>query len=330
MKKYLLGIDLGGTYIKTHIFTTDGKSIGNVKVKTPSNNVDLTINAIIDSIKNVANKFISDSNLKKILNVGVGIPGTIDSTCKKIIFAPNLKWENIDFVSKLEKKLNIPVKIENDANLAAIGEYWQGNAKNIKNFISITIGTGIGGGIFINGKLLTGVNHNASEIGHMIIHRNGLKCNCGNYGCWEKYGSTSSLVERVKIELKKDIENKSVKTNSTLFSLAKNDLEQIEGKHIVDAAKNGDELSKLQIDFMQYNLAIGISNLIFLFNPELILLNGGIMNQGEWFASPIRNYIEKLVPKTSLKNLKIKPGKLGNMAGAYGAAYLGMDGRLTK
>ena len=313
-----------GSFIKTHLFTLKGDSVGDIEIETPSNSVDTTIEAIIRSINIISEKFIPDKSLEKIFSVGIGVPGTIDSTNGKIIFAPNLKWSEIDFVDKLKKKINLSFSIENDANLAAIGEHWKGSASGIDNFISITVGTGIGGGIFVDGKLLTGVNHNSAEIGHMVINTGGLACNCGNYGCWEQYGSTSSLVRRVYNFIENDKNRSKIETYSKLINLIDNDLDKINGKLIVESAKMGDRLSQLEMDKMQYYLALGISNLIFIFNPQLILLNGGITRQGEWFISPIRKHVIKMVPKISLKNFEILAGKLGNMAGAYGAAFIGL------
>ena len=322
MGKFLFCIDLGGTYIKTHIFTIQGESIGNIEKKlenkSPSSVVESIFSTIEDSIKSLTpNSTISDYN-----GIGIGIPGTVDSNTGLIHFAPNLGWKNIDFCSLFSKYTNLPVKIGNDANLAAIGEKWMGGATGCDNFITITIGTGIGGGIFVNGKLLSGASNNGGEIGHMTINVGGLKCNCGNSGCWERYGSTSALIDRVKGKLKKKLSSNR-NYQSPLLKLIGSNISELEGKQIVKAAKSGDNDSIVELETMQYYLAVGIGNLISIFNPELILLTGGITAQGEWFLSPIKRFISEIMPQISLKNLRIEIGKLGNMAGAYGAAYIG-------
>ncbi len=324
MDKYLIGIDLGGTYIKAHIFKDDATHTGFVEFKTPSGDSETVIEKIIYSAEQLVEKYTDSKDFSEISGMGIGVPGTIDKTGKKIVFAPNLKWNNVDIVETLEKILPFPVYIENDANAAALGEHFAGSAKNSDNFINITIGTGIGGGIFQNGHLITGNNHNAAEIGHMIIQIDGLKCGCGNHGCYEKYASTTSLVTRVKDYLKISPPENIDSPGFEIMNSVNNNIDLIEGKQIIEAADKGDKLAKLQLDKMIYYLAIGISNLIFIFNPEKIILSGGITGRGSKFLNPLIDEINKMAPPASLENFQIEIGKLGNMAGAYGAASLAL------
>lgn len=318
--KYVIGIDLGGTFTKFIYASTDGKIIKRDKIPT---RVSYGEKAILDDIaKKIDELILQNNHLKEdIVGCGIGCPGTVDIEFRKVIFAPNLKWNNVDVKGYLESVLNLQVFIDNDANLAALGELWCGAGQNVNDFICVTLGTGIGGGIVVNGKLLRGINNNAAEIGHMTIDFNGPQCGCSNYGCWEKYGSASALISRVLNFLSIN-KNQRTKFQSIILDLCSNDLSKLNCEIIIEAAKKGDQIAQSALKQQIEYISIGLINLIYIFNPQKIILSGGLSLAYDDVVKPVIDTVFKKAPKVSLNNLEITVSKLGNDAGAMGAIYL--------
>ncbi len=317
---YVIGIDLGGTFIKFIYASADGRILMNDKIPTRvSHGSDAILSDIAKKINDLIKK--NGHDRQNVIGCGIGCPGTVDAEFRRVIFAPNLKWNDVDVKAKLEELTGLSVFIDNDANLAALGEYWRGAGKNLKNFICVTLGTGIGGGIVVNGKLLRGANNNAAEIGHMTIDFNGAQCGCSNYGCWEKYGSASALVSRVLNFLSIN-KNQRSKIPSVIFELCSNDLSKLNCEIIFEAARRGDPMAKSAVNQQIEFTAIGLINLIYLFNPEKIILSGGLSAAYEDLIKPVSETVFKKAPKASLQNLEIAVSSLGNDAGSMGALFL--------
>jgi len=323
--KYAIGIDLGGTFIKFAYATAAGEIILRDKVLTRvSHGAGTILSDVSDKICEMIKK--QGHTAADICGIGIGCPGTVDAGFREVIFAPNLKWDNVNVKDTLEKQTSVPVYIDNDANLAALGEYWRGSGVGIRDFVCVTLGTGIGGGVVVNGQLLRGINNNGAEIGHMTIDLNGPQCGCGNYGCWEKYGSATALISRVLNFLTIN-QNQRSKIPSLILELCSNDLSKLNCEIIFEAAAKGDQIAKSSVNQQIEYIAIGLVNLIYIFNPQKIVITGGLTGAGDSLMKPLVETVFKKAPKVSLKNLEVCIGKLGVDAGVMGGIYLALKER---
>lgn len=313
---YYIGVDLGGTNIKTGLMNEEGKIIAKASAKTLG---DRAPEEITKDIAGTVSKVIEDAgvSLNDIDYVGVGIPGCVDNTIGKVIETNNMNFNNFEFVKEFRKIIDKPVIMANDANCAVLGEMIDGGAKGYTNIVMITIGTGIGGGFVYNKKIYEGFNGAAMEVGHMVIDKNGRDCNCGRTGCWERYASATALV-RITEEYAEKY------PDSMMAQMIKED-GGASGITAFKAAKAGDEAGNMVVDEFVENLGAGICNLINIFQPEVILVGGGVSHEGEYLLEKIRKIIEKEVyafghiPETVLKK-----AELGNDAGIIGAGFLGV------
>ncbi|NUN22878.1 MAG: ROK family protein [Candidatus Jettenia caeni] len=308
MGNYVIGIDLGGTNLKAGIVDKDGKIHHRLSIKTNYNADSQTIS---DQIFKLIHDIIMIAQVKTsdIVGIGLGSPGLIDKRGETILFSPNLpQWRNIPIKEMITKRFVVPCVLENDANAAAWGEKWVGAAREASSVVMITLGTGIGGGIIIDNKLWRGANNVAGEIGHMVIQKDGRKCNCGNYGCIEAYASATAMVRRFKELLK-----------SGAVSLLKNS-DEITAKMINDAALQGDKASLDIIKETGQYLGIALVNIMHIVNPEVIVLAGGMAASGELLMDPVRQLTKQKAFEASYKDTKIVFSQLGNDAGIIGAA----------
>ena len=256
---------------------------------------------------------------EEISFVGIGSPGAVNKKSGIVEFANNLFFHNWNLQKMMKNRLNKKVFIENDANVAAFGEFIAGAAKNTKSSITITIGTGIGSGIILDGKIYNGINYSAAELGHMVIVPNGRLCSCGRRGCFEKYASANGLIFTTKEYLKNDSENDTI-----ILSLINNDINNITARTAFTAMKFGDALGqKIVNEYCEY-LALGIVNIVNIFQPEIICIGGGVCNEGDSLLNPIRKAIEnERYSKYAKIQTKLCSASLGNDAGIIGAALLG-------
>ena len=313
---YIIGVDLGGTNIVSLFINEKGKVIVRDKRETlTEKGKETTINQIVESVKAVIEKGKKKGiSFKSILGIGIGSPGPLNTKEGLIYFAPNLPgWENVPLKNILEKTLKMPVFLENDANAAALGEWWIGAGKDVNNLVLFTLGTGIGGGIIINGEVVHGFRDTAAEIGHMIIHEEGLLCNCGTKGCLEAYASATGVVKRTISA----IENGK---KSILTEITNNHLKEITCKMVYESAKKGDELCKWIVEETGRYLGIGIANMVNILNPEMIILAGGMIKAKALLFDPTIKYAQKYALKAAIKKVKILPASLGDDSGATGAA----------
>ncbi|MFB3895711.1 MAG: ROK family protein [bacterium] len=313
--QYLVGIDLGGTTIITVVTDTKGKVIGSIKcLSEVKEGVTAVINRITDMVYATLAK--SKLSIDDIVSIGIGAPGPLSTKTGVIFDAPNLDgWVNVPLRDLVKKsfKNRIPVFLENDANAAAYGEFWVGSGKQVSNFIMLTLGTGIGGGIIIDKKLYRGPDDTAGELGHMSVFPNGPVCNCGNNGCLEAIASATGMVNRAVDALR-------LGRRSLIRELAGNDLNQVTAKMIYQAVLKGDKLAK---DIMQETgryIGIAAASLVNIFNPEIIVFSGGLMNAGDYLLTPIREEVKRRAFPQPAKRVKIIKAALGEQAGAIGAA----------
>ncbi len=314
---YSIGIDLGGTNIAAGVVDETGLIICKESVPTLR---ERSYQEIIKDMAMLALKLINESKLKieNIKCIGIGTPGTADNKNGILLYANNLRFKNVPMRKEMQKYINVPILIENDANCAALAESIAGAASDAENSIMITLGTGIGGGIIIDKKLYSGFNGAAAEVGHMSIMVDGKLCTCGRSGCWEAYGSAEALIEQALEAIKEN-------PGSLMMKLAEDNLGKMNAKIPFDAARMEDETAKTVVDKYIKYVAEGITNLINIFTPEVFVIGGGISKEGEYLLKPIREYVYRNVYAKDVTQTIIRVAKLGNDAGIVGAAMLGMQ-----
>jgi len=310
---FLVGVDLGGTTIKLAFINLDGEI--KHKWEIPTNKKDNTI--VVDIAKAIDQKVL-ELNLSKdqLAGIGMGAPGPVELETGLIYSAVNLGWENYPLKDKLERETNLPVIIDNDANIAALGEMWKGAGNKAKNLVCVTLGTGVGGGIIANGEIIHGVLGAGGEIGHITsIPEGGAPCNCGKTGCLETIASATGIVRMAVEKLKEDGVNSPLKN---LYSQSEN----ITAKDVFDSARNGDQLALDVIETMSYHLGLALANLANGLNPEKIVIGGGVSKGADLFLAKVKAYFQKYSFPTVAKGADIKVATLGNDAGVIGGAWL--------
>ena len=254
-------------------------------------------------------------NYENVKAVGIGVPGPVVNE-RVVKFWANFPWpREIDLAGEFEKHLNRKVKADNDVNIITLGEMWKGSAQGYKNVLGLAIGTGIGGGVIADGKLVSGKNGAGGEVGHIKVERAGKLCGCGQEGCWEAYASATGLIREAQSRL-------AVNKNNLLYERVKG--RELEAKDIFDAAKEGDKFSLALVDYEAEYIAFGIGNLLNVLDPEIIVIGGGVALAGEILFNGVNEKLKKYALPSTLEGLRILPAKLGNDAGIIGAAYLGM------
>lgn len=300
---YLIGVDLGGTAIKYGICKSDGTILKEFISDTERNaSADSILQKISESIKD-ALRYANEERID-VAAVGLGTPGLVDINTGYLMGnAPNFKyWRNVPVKERLESGLTIPVFVDNDANAMAYGEFCYGAGKDFSDLVCITLGTGIGGGIIINGELFRGSKYAGAELGHMSIHYNGKKCRCGGIGCWELYASATAMIENYLSR------NPSVKS--------------ISPREIFKQCKDGNVIA-VQVAKDEVKLTgAGLASLVNIFNPQRIIIGGGLSEAGQWFIDQIAKAVERRAVKDSFKSVEIVAAHLGNQAGWLGAAAL--------
>ncbi len=309
---YYVGIDLGGTNTKIGLLDEDGNILFSTIVKTES---EQGFEKTIERLSNILKIQVSNLNIsfKDVAGVGLGVPGPV-ANGRIVKFWANFPWPvNVDLAAEFEKHLGVPVKVDNDVNVITLGEMWKGGGRGYKNVLGLAIGTGIGGGVVVNGKLVSGKNGAGGEVGHIKVERDGKLCGCGQEGCWEAYASATGLVREAKSRL-------TVNKNNLLYERTKD--REVEAKDIFDAAREGDEFSLNLVDYEAEFIALGIGNLLNVLDTDVVVVGGGIALAGDILFDKINEKLRKYAMLSTLEGLKIVPAELGNDAGIYGAAYL--------
>lgn len=313
--KYYVGIDLGGTNIVAGVVDEEYNIIAKASTKT---NCPRPEKEIADDMAKVALQAVKNADLTidDIEWIGVGTPGIANSATGIIEYSNNLGFKNTPMVKYIQETIDKPVFIENDANAAAYGEYVAGAAKGAKNAVCITLGTGVGGGIIVDGKIYSGSNFAGAEIGHTVIEVDGAQCSCGRKGCFEAYSSATGLIRMTKeaIEMFPDC---------TMAEMAA-EKGKVTARTSFDAMRAGDKAAKDVVDKYIKYLAAGITNTINIFQPDVLCIGGGVCNEGDPLLLPVKALVkEEVYTRNSEKNAEIVIAKLGNDAGIIGAAFLG-------
>ncbi len=311
---YYLGIDLGGTHIAAGLVTPEGKIIHQGSIMTQR---EREYPEIIKDMALLSKKLLTEAQIAhtEIKGVGIGSPGIPDNERGLIVYANNLNFKNVPLRAEFQKYLNLPVYIENDANCAALAESIIGAARDAVHSVTITLGTGIGGGIVIERKIYSGFNYSASELGHMVINLQGEACTCGRLGCWEAYASATALIRQTRQAAQNN-------PHSLLNTLVSGDLGKINAKTVFDAAQKEDSTALAVLQQYQIYLAEGLINIINILQPEVIVIGGGVCAQGEYLLAPVRKMIAVGVYSKDILQTEIKVAELGNEAGIVGAAFL--------
>lgn len=305
MKKYGFGVDVGGTTIKMGFFETDGKLLDKWEIKTNTANGGAEI--LSDIAKGIDNKLAQEGISKSdVQGVGVGVPGPVrgDGVVNRCV---NLGWGTVNVAEELGTLTGLTVKVGNDANVAALGELWQGGAKGCKDAVMVTLGTGVGGGVIIDGKIVAGFHGAGGEIGHITVNPDEIEaCNCGQYGCLEQYASATGIVRMAKRKLAKTDDATVLRNYDPLTA-----------KDIFDEAKNGDEVAKELVDELGEILGAALSNLACVVNPEAIVIGGGVSKAGKILIDTVQNHFKESA-FYALKDTRFELATLGNDAGMYG------------
>jgi glucokinase len=313
---FVVGLDLGGTKIFAGIFNSSLECIGTAKVSTKSQRgVETVIERIERCITDAVDE--ADLTMKQVAGVGIGAPGAVDFQTGNVIFAPNMEgWKDVPLKKELEKQLGVPVFVENDANIAVLGVHVAELKSKPRNLVGIFVGTGIGGGLIVNGEPYSGFNHTAGEIGHMVIDINGPKCGCGNKGCFEAMASRTAIFHRIKDGIKEG-------EKTLLTEMLGDALEDLRSGDLRKAIRRGDKFVGKVIEQTAEYIGIGVANLVNILSPEVVVLGGGVIEAlaDEMMGIITKTAKEHAMPGT-LKGVEIIASKLGDNAGITGAAVL--------
>ena len=316
---YYLGVDLGGTNIAIGLVNEKYEIVLKDKVRTGAAR---PTGEIMDDMANLCKSIVERAgvSMEEVASVGIAAPGSIDPVSGYVRYSNNIKLSNYPIADELKKRLNIgKVYLENDANAAALAEAKAGAGKGCSSLIMITLGTGVGGGIVIDGKLYSGFNYTGAELGHTVIEFGGRPCTCGRRGCFEAYSSATGLINMTKEKMVDDV-------NSLMWDFARNNLDNVSGRTAFDAAKKGDRSAKLVVDQYIKYLACGLTNMVNIFQPEVLCIGGGVCGEGDYLLKPLTKNIRRMEygSTTQTKFCQIKIAELGNDAGIIGAALLGL------
>jgi glucokinase len=313
--EYLVGVDFGGTKILAGVFDSSLNCLGKTKVSTKAERgQEEVIERIARCVQDAVDE--CDLNLKQIRGIGIGAPGAINPETGNVIFAPNLKWEDVPLKKELEKKLGIPIFLENDGNICTLGIYETELKSKPRNVIGIFVGTGIGGGIIIDGKLYSGFNRTAGEIGHMVIEVGGPKCGCGNRGCFESLASRTAIFRQIQAAVKDG-------QKTILTEMLGEDLKDLRSGDLRKAIRKGDKFTEKIVEDAAEYTGIAVGNLINILNPEVVVLGGGVIDalEDEMMAVIIETAKENAMSGTA-KGIEIIASKVGDDAGILGGAVL--------
>jgi len=319
---YYLGIDLGGTNIAAGIVSESMEII--VKGSVPTKR-EADYTEIIKDIAELGKKLIADAGLTTgdIGYIGIGSPGVCDRKNGILLYANNIKFNDVPMAKEMQEHIPLPVYLENDANCAALGESVAGAARDVSDSVTVTLGTGIGGGIVINRRIFGGFNGMAGEIGHSLLVFDGEPCTCGRRGCWEAYASATALIRQTRIAA---VNN----PDSEINRLVNGNLDLINAKTAFDAMRLGDRTGTEVVENYIRYLGEGIANIIVILQPEKVVIGGGISKEGETLLEPLRKVVKENLyyKKDNVPQAQIVKAELGNDAGIIGAAMLGLQGKI--
>jgi len=313
LAKLTIGLDLGGTKIAAALVGPEGEILAEDRWPTvPERGPEAVSDDIADLVRKVAG-----DRWGEVSAVGLGAPGPLNIKLGLIYNAPNLGWFDVPITRMLEKRLQLPLFLENDANAAGFGEWAVGAGRGTQDLVYLTISTGIGGGIVIGGRVYHGRNDSAGEVGHMTILPNGPRCGCGRLGCWEALCSGTGIANNMIHRLREG-------APSTVWAMAGGDCAKVTSAMVAQAAREGDAEAEAAMEQAVFYLAVGITNLVHILNPEMVVLGGGVTNLGDQLFVPLRALVKERAYPNMVKDLPIVPAQLGDKVGVLGAAMVAM------
>jgi glucokinase len=313
---YIIGVDLGGTNVSVGVLSEDGsRTVSFQSEPTESERgAESIVDRIADGIERGIANAMSELGIQRdrFLGVGIGAPGPLDRERGLVVVAPNLGWRNFPLRDAITERVGLPAALDNDANCATYGEWWLGAARGGRNVVGMTIGTGIGGGLILDGALYHGSSDVAGEVGHMSINSSGRHCKCGNYGCIEAYASGPAIAERAREALMSE-------DHSMLPDLVNGNLELITAETVYDASERGDEIARHVVRETAQYLGAAVANLLNIFNPDVVVIAGGVTRAGEALFEPLRAEVRRRAFKPAVDVCRIVPGALAGRQGVVGA-----------
>ncbi len=317
-KNWIIGVDLGGTNISVGVLPFDGGEVEALNTQRTEAGrgakfvVDRIIGMVRGAIEVVAG---SPDALDDFAGIGIGSPGPLDRATGTIINTPNLGWRNFPLRDLIANGVGLPAALDNDANCATYGEWWLGAGRNVDTLIGLTLGTGIGGGVVLKGRIFHGASDAAGEFGHMTIDSTGRKCKCGNYGCLEAYASGPAIAARA-------VEGIEAGSETMLPDIVGGDLDAITAATVYEGAVLGDPYANEVMKETAKFLGAGIANLINLFNPEMVVIAGGVTRAGDHLFVPLRSEVRRRAFKSAADACQIVPARLPDTAGVIGAVAM--------
>jgi glucokinase len=316
-QEFVIGVDLGGTNIVVGAMSIDGSETHGMHSQPTGadQGADGVIARMVGMVEATITQTITTTGVSRnaFVGVGVGAPGPLDRERGLVLLTPNLGWRDIALRDRIAEGTRLPASLDNDANCATYGEWWVGAARGARNVVGMTIGTGIGGGLILNGQLYHGASDVAGEIGHTTIDQNGRRCGCGNYGCLEAYASGPAIAERAREALAFD-------EASLLPGMVDGDLSRITAQTVYAAAAEGDAVAREVVRDTARYLGTGIANLLNIFNPDVVVIAGGVTQAGDALFEPLRAEVRRRAFKPAVDACRIVPGALPGTAGVVGAA----------
>ncbi len=313
--RYVIGVDIGGTNLVVGTVAEDGSEIlGLVSEPTLA---ERGADAVLDRIAKLVRSSVATAAGKRAAGVGIGAPGPLDTARGIVLLTPNLGWTNFPLRDRLASALDLPATLDNDANCAIFGEWWRGAARGANHVVGLTIGTGIGGGIVLDGEIYHGASDIAGELGHMTIDSTGRRCKCGNYGCLEAYASGPAIAARA-------VEGIEAGADTSLPAYVQNDMSKITAQVVYEAAHDGDAYAREVVHDTAKVLGAGVANIINIFNPQVVVICGGVTLAGDQLFVPLRSEVKRRAFKPAANACRIVPGELTGTAGVYGAAAVFM------
>jgi glucokinase len=317
MSRWVVGVDIGGTNLVVGLIPAEGGAP--MGLRSRATNPERGADACVDDIVRMAEEAIEETlaehggSRADVAGVGIGCPGPLDLDAGVVIATPNLGWTDYPIRDRISNALRLSATLDNDANCATYGEYWQGAGRGVKNLVGVTLGTGIGGGVILDGRIARGASGSAGELGHTTIDFTGRRCACGNYGCLEAYASGPNIAARAR-------EGLEVGYESVLTELVDGDLERLTALTVYEALVLGDEYAHEVMRETAKILGAGIANIVNLLNPEVVVVVGGVTRAGDHLFVPLRSEVRRRAFASAVAACRILPGELPETAGVVGAA----------
>ncbi len=313
--KYVIGVDLGGTNVRAAVVARSGVIIGEGRTESKAmEGLNTTVGQIVLAIKLAVEN--SPADISDIAGIGMGVPGTVRSEEGTVLWSPNfLGWDGVQLAAPIVEQIGLGTLLGNDANVAALGECIFGAGKGAKCMVMFTLGTGIGSGLIIDGKIWTGVNESGPEMGHQIVLADGPRCSCGRYGCLESLAQRDAIIDRAARKAHRG-------RHTSLLEKSNHDLRYVTPAMIAEAALEGDPISIETLQETGYYIGIGVSNAINMLNPDKIVIGGGIAQAGDLLFDPIRTTVEVNALYQQLQACEVVPAQLGDNAGVLGGAAM--------